>query len=375
MTLTKQSRGPARSGPGGVGSLLRGEAVQTVREVLREALFMRMWAVGLFASVVLACFVQGFAEQPTGPATLEGLLNSDETQSTIAADAGPNRPAGVLARLNDGAQHPDLDKAWSDYEVATAKVTETIRSAINKQFDAAAAKGDLDAAEKWQDLLHNFEKVGELPTVNETKAVVITALADYKKARDELAKAYEAVVKTLTTERRITEAKEVRDEWLSMAKQSESDAEAAGITNPPLLSAPREAVRFKGHSYYYFDTLRLSQQEAVAKCRELGGYLVRIDNVAEWKFIANYMTQVRGKKDAQEVIAWIDGSDSVSEGQWLFANGTPMTYFAFSFDEPSGGRRENSVVVRVRKDAVVWNDDLHTKVFGFICEWEAPGRQ
>lgn len=155
-----------------------------------------------------------FAQQP-GPATLEGLLNFDEAQKPTAAaeaDAGPKRPAGTATRPKDGVQHPDLDKAWADYDVAVAKAAEGVRAAINKQFDAATAKGDLDAAEKWQVIGEKFKNAGELPAENETKAAVNSAVVEYKKAGDELSKAYEAVVKNLTMEKKIAEAKAIRGE-------------------------------------------------------------------------------------------------------------------------------------------------------------------
>lgn len=105
-----------------------------------------------------------------------------------------------------------MDKAWAEYDAALATASEGIRAAISKQFDAAAAKGDLDAAEKWQAIGENFKKAGELPAGTETKAAVRAATTEFKKAADNLARAYEAVVKTLTMEKRIEEAKTARQE-------------------------------------------------------------------------------------------------------------------------------------------------------------------
>lgn len=179
---------------------------------------MRVWAIGLTCVLVLCGAAPSYAQQ-TGPRTLEGLLKSDAAQKPVVAaaeaaatDAGPKRPAGTVARLRNGVQHPDLDKAWADYDAAVAKVTEEMRAAINKQFDAATAKGDLDAAEKWQVIGEKFEKAGELPAEKEIKAAVSGALAELKKAGDELTKAYEDVVKALTIEKKIADAKAVRDE-------------------------------------------------------------------------------------------------------------------------------------------------------------------
>jgi len=160
-----------------------------------------------------------FAQAQSGPATLEDLANADEANGAdaapdaeVAADSGPKRPAGSVNRPKDGVQHPDLNKAWAEYDAVVAKAAEGIKQAIGKQFDAATANGDLDSAEKWQAALEKFEKAGEVPSQSETKSAVSAAVADYKKAKEELSKAYEAVVKALTMEKKIADAKAVRGE-------------------------------------------------------------------------------------------------------------------------------------------------------------------
>lgn len=185
---------------------------------------MRVWAIGFTCILVLCVAAPSYAQQ-TGPRTLENLLNSDNTQKPAAAaeagstDAGPKRPAGTVKRPKGGVQHPDLDKAWADYDAAVTKAAEGIRAAINKQFDAATEKGDLDAADKWQTALEKFEKAGEVPTEKEVKAAVSGALAELKKAGEELTKGYEAVVKNLTIEKKIAEARAARDECGRFVKQ------------------------------------------------------------------------------------------------------------------------------------------------------------
>jgi len=74
------------------------------------------------------------------------------------------RPQGVLVRPKDGAQHPDLDKAWTQYDAAVTSAYTRVRTAIEKQFDAAAADGDLDSCEKWQAELKRFDDNGRLPS-------------------------------------------------------------------------------------------------------------------------------------------------------------------------------------------------------------------
>lgn len=190
---------------------------------------MRPWVLGFWCALVLHCSVQGFAQQAV-PRTLEALAQTVEAENAPAApeaeprDTGPKRPAGTLVRPKDGVQHPDLDKAWADYDTAGTKAAEGIRAAINKQFDAAAAKGDLDAAEKWQAALEKFEKAGEVPAESETKAAVSSAASEYKKAREELSKVYETVMKNLTMEKKIADAKAVRGEWLAMSEDKKEEA-------------------------------------------------------------------------------------------------------------------------------------------------------
>ncbi len=153
------------------------------------------------------------AQQPTGAATLETSVSGDDSK---AQTAGTVRPAGTLVRPQDGVQHPDLDKAWTEYDADVAKVTEFIKASIAKQFDAATEKGDLDAAEKWQIALQKFDESGQLPSESGTRSVASAATSELKAAKDSLGEAYGTVVKALTREKKIAEAKAVREESESL---------------------------------------------------------------------------------------------------------------------------------------------------------------
>ena len=188
---------------------------------LREGEMRSFHFESLAAWIVLLVFACPCVAQKT--ATLDDLAAGSELAKTSNkpqtgdAKAAAIRPAGTLTRPKDGVQHPDLDKAWAEYDASVSKVTASIKAATTKQFDAAAAKGDLDTAEKWQATLEKFEKTGELPTEKETKMAVSAAVVEYKKAKDELSKAYEAVVTALTMEKKITEARAARTEKEAIA--------------------------------------------------------------------------------------------------------------------------------------------------------------
>lgn len=187
-----------------------------------------------------------FAQEPAGPATPDGVLDSDETRKTAeaaevaAAVVGPKRPAGAVARPKEGMQHPDLDKAWADYDAVVAKVTESIKAAVAKQFDAAAAKGDLDAAEKWQAIGDKFDSQGAMPSETETKAVVGNTAAELKKAEEKLASAYEGVVKLLTMEKKLADAKAVRLEFTSLRAPSGDVSATPSQKEPRKANVPRQ---------------------------------------------------------------------------------------------------------------------------------------
>lgn len=179
----------------------------------------------LFISALVFCgFIPCLAQQPTGPATLENLLKQTGTapaEQSAPAEADkpavqPARLAGrsqvTLVRPKDGVRHPDLDKAWAAYDAAVGTVAESVKAAIAKQLNAATAKGDLDSVERWQAISQKFEKAGELPEEIATKAAVGAAGTRYKKAKDELMTAYGAIVKALTVEKKLKEARAVRNE-------------------------------------------------------------------------------------------------------------------------------------------------------------------
>ena len=167
--------------------------------------------------VVLGVAYPGFAQTPTGPATLESPVNSGDSRSstasaTEATASDTKRPTGTVSRPKDGVRHPALDKAWAEYDAVIDKAAEQIRAAISKQFGVATAKGDLEAADKWQTTLEKFETSGEVPAETGTKIAVSEAVADCKRAKERLGMAYEAAIKALTKEKKIAEAKVVRAE-------------------------------------------------------------------------------------------------------------------------------------------------------------------
>lgn len=208
--------------------------------------------VFFLAILILAKAWPSFAQSPAGVGAVGSQIQPKEDQTPPAgADAEGakdvrHRPAGTAGRPEGGVQHADLDKAWAEYDAAVAKVTESIDAAIAGQFDIATSKGDLEAAEKWQTARDTFRNTGQVPAAEELKKVVSTAVREYKKAKDELAKAYDATVKGLTKEKRISEAKAVRDESRAISEGGGPETASRTPAKPSLPNAASGPDRRSG---------------------------------------------------------------------------------------------------------------------------------
>jgi hypothetical protein len=135
------------------------------------------------------------------------------------------------------------------------------------------------------------------------------------------------------------------------------------------MTVPRDAIRFQGHSYYFF-TVQCSAQEAAQQCDNAGGHLARIGSDEEYDMIMKVLQTVRQLQREGEMRAWIDGSDKAAEGQWVYTDGTPMTYFRWGPGEPNNSDNEDSIVLLLRDDFQAMNDLSEGHRAGFVCEWE-----
>jgi hypothetical protein len=246
--------------------------------------------------------------QQSSPQALEGLLQAEESPNTTAGIG--KLPAGTVKRPKDGVQHPDLDEAWADYEATVKAVFETLRSSVAEQFEAAAAKGDLDAAERWQSIADAFRETGEVPVQQETMTILSAAAADYKKAREELGKAYEAVVKALTMEKRIAEAKVVRDESRAIENDdSLPKTKSFPRKQPPPKPAPtKPAPVFTESIWRWGQHIMVFCPDGIAKefAPDLGGN----PTTGKWESKSDKLVTLR-LNNGFEIECVVIGSDSI----------------------------------------------------------------
>lgn len=177
---------------------------------------MRLRSFGFSFALVLSGFVPCIAQQLTSPQALESSLEKDAAAGVDDAaqksEKTAGRPKGTLVRPNGGVQHPNLDKAWADYDEAVGKFADDVGTAIKKQVDTAADKGDLEAVKKWEAIQGNFEKKGALPDAKQLMAVT-GVVAKHEKAKTKLLNTYSDVYRKITRNGDGLTAKKVKDEY------------------------------------------------------------------------------------------------------------------------------------------------------------------
>lgn len=66
-------------------------------------------------------------------------------------------------------------------------------------------------------------------------------------------------------------------------------------------------------------------------------------------------------------LVYIQGSDSVKEGEWTYDNGEKMSYFNWSPTSPFGHDQRDALVMK-KSDSYGWSEVDGTSVGGYLCE-------
>ena len=131
---------------------------------------------------------------------------------------------------------------------------------------------------------------------------------------------------------------------------------------------PKDATPFKGNHYKVFYEA-LSWQEAELKCANIGGYLASIKSKEVNEFIYKL-----GKGNC----LWLGASDELNEGNWIWRDGSAVTYTNWASKEPDNwyDGAEHWLVISwpgERYSNGQWGDTRDHKreeIVGYVCEWE-----
>jgi hypothetical protein len=98
-------------------------------------------------------------------------------------------------------------------------------------------------------------------------------------------------------------------------------------------------------------------------CESLGGHLARIESRKELEFVIALV-----KSGELTDTLWIDGSDEISENDWRFSNGRPMSFAAWQSQEPNNLDSEHHV--SLHHFTFYYQDTKSSKRKAFIIEWD-----
>ena len=147
------------------------------------------------------------------------------------------------------------------------------------------------------------------------------AMEKYQYDKEDLLRDLEAALEHERTKGSLEEAIKIRDAIATLKQQPDAPVVNAHI--------PADAVEWNGHYYKGFKQ-PMTWHAAKDFCNSIGGHLLRIQDARENSFAQKLAIETKTG-------GWIDGSDEVTNGEWVFSNSEPMKYFNWdsAVGEPS----------------------------------------
>ncbi|KAJ8000504.1 hypothetical protein DPEC_G00180810 [Dallia pectoralis] len=116
-----------------------------------------------------------------------------------------------------------------------------------------------------------------------------------------------------------------------------------------------------GSQCYYSSDLKKTWEQSRQDCVERGGHLVTIKSPEEQKFV-NWMCGIKN-------YIWIGLTDSTTEGNWNWVDGTPLTTEYWDSGEPDGGVTENCGYFYSQSwNTGAWWDSSCSDTYRWICQ-------
>ncbi len=120
-----------------------------------------------------------------------------------------------------------------------------------------------------------------------------------------------------------------------------------------------EHLTYNGHEYVLYANPK-TWSEAKVDCESRGGNLVTITSQEENDFVSSLTEEEDG--------VWIGFIDEVTEGDWQWVTGEPVTYTDWASEEPNNsGEGEDYASIYSWGE---WNDLSDEETHYYICEWE-----
>lgn len=158
--------------------------------------------------------------------------------------------------------------------------------------------------------------------------------------------------------------------WYQDRNQQNTTEPENGQTPDYTSNIPDDAITFQGHSYKVFQE-QLSWREAKARCELMNGHLAIITSKAENDFLTQLAIKtLKGRKQLDSL--WLGATDEVTEGLWLWVDGSRMNYRNWFKMQPNNkNSEEHYLILFLEQNA--WcdqpNQSAQHRTF-FACEWD-----
>ena len=160
-----------------------------------------------------------------------------------------------------------------------------------------------------------------------------------------------------------------------VAAQEEKDRQTKVALEAKKLSAippyPADAVEFQGHRYKVFQE-QLSWSGAKARCIGMGGHLPIVTSKRENDFLTQLSLKTLRAYERRDGI-WLGATDEVQEGNWLWLDGSPVTFNVWGVAQPNNKQQAEHYLM-LYLTANNWSDQPNVskqhRTF-FACEWDS----
>ena len=200
--------------------------------------------------------------------------------------------------------------------------------------------------------------------VDECYAEELAALDEQRD--DYLAELREAVVEVIDAEMKRAVAREDLDEAVALRDLQRAIEAGEGVS-----TLPEGAVEYGGHHYLLVNG-RVDIEGAIEACEDMGGYLVRIEDVDEFNFVKGLLEDEGTNRQAGRGSGdffWVGGQSDPDSNGWIWDNGETVTLHAWAEGQPPQDDLQRYVVMH--RTAGAWLAITGDETHGFVCEIES----
>ncbi|XP_032422573.1 galactose-specific lectin nattectin-like isoform X1 [Xiphophorus hellerii] len=137
-------------------------------------------------------------------------------------------------------------------------------------------------------------------------------------------------------------------------------AEAGPVPNMAA-ACPPGWTQFGSRCFIFYYNMR-TWSDAEEFCISIGGNLASIHNNEENSFLSDMVVRDTGSP----AITWVGGYDAITEGQWLWSDGSKFDYTSFAIGEPDN-IQQSEHCLEMNYIVYKWNDRSCNQPWPFIC--------